>query len=250
MRLGNLKINSKVITFGIGLGIGICLNLGVKADAKILSSIVSYDNTNTNLTAINVQDALDETYSKIINIKNDIKTELIDDVYPVGSIYISTVDDTVTKVQERFGGTWVKYSEGTTLIGANDTYQANTSGGSSTVKLSTSNLPSHNHPIPQLSVSSWSGSHNHIENANLWSNASPSSSGNHYIIRGSAGNYMTTNGDSSTGKRGNLYTNSTSITVSGQKTTASNTNGCTNCSGTSFSVQNPYTAVYMYKRVS
>ena len=249
MKLGKMKINGKILTFGIGLGIGICLNLGVKADAKILSSIVSYDNTNTNLTAINVQDALDETYSKIINLKNDIKTELIDNVYPVGSIYISTVDDTVTKVQERFGGTWVKYSEGTTLIGANSTYKANTSGGSSTVKLSASNIPRHNHPIPQLSVSSWSGSHNHIENSQLWANAAPKNSGNHWIVRDSGGNYMTVNTPGG-GNRGNLYTNSTSITVSGQKTTASNTNGCTNCSGSSFSVQNPYTAVYMYKRVS
>ena len=45
-------------------------------------------------------------------------------------------------------------------------------------------------------------------------------------------------------------TSSATITVSGQKTIASNTTGCTNCSATSFSVQNPYTAVYMYKRVS
>ena len=33
-------------------------------------------------------------------------------------------------------------------------------------------------------------------------------------------------------------------------TTASNTTTCTNCSATSFSVQNPYTVVYMYKRTA
>ena len=249
MKLNKFKINSKVIVFGVGLGIGICLNLGVKADVKILSSLVSYDNTNTKLTATNVQDALDETYGKITNLKNEIKTELIDDVYPVGSIYMSTVDDTIDKVEERFGGTWIKYSEGTTLIGANDNYEANTTGGSSTVKLSAANIPSHNHPIPQLSVSSWSGSHNHIENYQLWANQPPTVSGNHYITRTSGGSYMTVNTPGG-GSRGNLSTSSTSITVSGQKTTASNTNGCTNCSGSSFSVQNPYTAVYMYKRIA
>ena len=43
---------------------------------------------------------------------------------------------------------------------------------------------------------------------------------------------------------------STSITVYGQKTTASNTTTCTNCSAKSINIQNPYTVVYMYKRTA
>ena len=45
-------------------------------------------------------------------------------------------------------------------------------------------------------------------------------------------------------------TANTKITVSGQTTTSSNTTTCTNCSGASFSVQDPYTVVYMYKRTA
>lgn len=233
MKLGKRKINNKVVTFAIGLGIGICLNLGVEADVNILSSLVTYDNANSGLAATNVQDALDETYSRMTNLKNEIKAELVNDVYPVGSIYISTIDDTVEDVEGRFGGTWVKYSEGTTLIGANSKYAVNSTGGSSTVKLSTSNIPSHNHTIPALSVSSWSGSHSHKDW--IW-----------HDTGGGTLRYAPTTGNMTVQGQTSFAT----ITVSGQKTIASNTTGCTNCSATSFSVQNPYTAVYMYKRVS
>lgn len=38
-------------------------------------------------------------------------------IYPVGSIYITTVDDTVEKVKARFGGTWAAFSTGRVLVG-------------------------------------------------------------------------------------------------------------------------------------
>lgn len=41
----------------------------------------------------------------------------IDTIYPVGSIYLSVTDDTAEKVQNRFGGTWVAFAAGRTLIG-------------------------------------------------------------------------------------------------------------------------------------
>jgi microcystin-dependent protein len=167
-----------------------------------------------------------------------IKAQLLNDTYPVGSIYMSTEDDTVEKVENKFGGTWVKYSEGTTLIGANSTYAVNTTGGSSTVTLSTSNLPSHSHVIPELTVSSWSGSHSHTLTG-------PSSYAQH-LGQGSSGNY----GWVAANTGATITTSSKKITVSGQTTTESETTTCTDCSGTSFSIQNPYTAVYIYKRTA
>ena len=63
-----------------------------------------------------------------------MKTQLLNDTYPIGSIYMSTTDDTVEKVQSKFGGTWVKYSEGRTLVGVGNngtsTYTVNQTGGS------------------------------------------------------------------------------------------------------------------------
>ena len=49
------------------------------------------------------------------DFKNKLKKELLNETYPVGSIYMSTTDDTVEDVEEKFGGTWVRYSEDTTL---------------------------------------------------------------------------------------------------------------------------------------
>lgn len=78
---------------------------------------IGYDNTGSGLSANTVQAAIDA---------------IIDRIYPVGSIYMSVTDSTVEAVQAKFGGTWVRFAEGTTLISANTTYPINTTGGSST----------------------------------------------------------------------------------------------------------------------
>ena len=46
---------------------------------------------------------------------------------------MSTTDDTVEKVEEKFGGTWVKYAEDMTLVGASSSKAVNTTGGNSSV---------------------------------------------------------------------------------------------------------------------
>ena len=211
---------------------------------------VSFNSKETNETTP-VSYTKEELIALNEEIKNTSAKELADYLYPVGSIYMTTEDDTIEKVQDKFGGTWVKYSSGTTLVGddgtnyiTNDETKGN--GGSSSVTLSESNLPSHSHVIPELSVSSWSGSHYHAESNRLWANYPGSSTGNRYITPGTMGNWF----NSVDQGVGTLYTGSTTITVSGQKTTAFNTTTCTNCSATSFSVQNPYTVVYMYKRTA
>ena len=52
---------------------------------------------------------------------------LIDRIYPVGSIYISTSSS--FNPQEAWGGTWKKTADGRCLIGANSTYPLGTTGG-------------------------------------------------------------------------------------------------------------------------
>jgi microcystin-dependent protein len=186
--------------------------------------------------------ALNESLTDEFQAK--IEANILDKTYPVGSIYMSTEDDTVEKVENKFGGTWVKYAEDTTLVSASSNYPVNTTGGSSTVTLSTSNLPSHSHVIPALTVSSWSGSHNH----------GLSAKGSDIVVPSGLGSGLGIASSGSTEKghwlARSYAISSTTITVSGQTTTASNTTTCTNCSGTSFSIQNPYTAVYMYKRTA
>ena len=220
------------------------------ADMKATSTkcTVSFNSSATNeITPINMSKkdliALNEEYQNVAY--NNLKTQLLNDTYPVGSIYISTTDDTVEKVEEKFGGTWVKYSNGTTLVGddgtnfiTNDTQKG--SGGSSTVTLTTNNLPSHSHVIPELSVSSWTGIHSHTYTLNL-----------QHSDGGETPNESLTSGLQQGGRiRYFGKVDSTSITVYGQKTTASNTTTCTNCSAKSINIQNPYTVVYIYKRTA
>ena len=71
---------------------------------------------------------------------NNLK-ELIDIIYPVGSIYISVNS---TSPQTLFGGIWVQLKD-RFLLGAGDTYKNGNTGGESTHKLTVSEMPSHTH---------------------------------------------------------------------------------------------------------
>lgn len=64
-------------------------------------------------------------------------------IYPVGSIYIST--NANFNPQTTWGGTWIKTADGRCLIGANDTYPLGSTGGEATHRLTTAEMPTHNH---------------------------------------------------------------------------------------------------------
>lgn len=69
--------------------------------------------------------------------------------YPVGAIYLS-----VTNVNPAalFGGTWERIG-GRFLLGADDNYAAGSTGGESAHKLTTSEMPRHNHTLDNYNVS-------------------------------------------------------------------------------------------------
>lgn len=72
-------------------------------------------------------------------------SEILDAVYPVGSIYISMNLTTTSQVEALFGGTWVKFANGKTLIGVDSTdtdfNSSNMTGGEKAHQLTTSELP-------------------------------------------------------------------------------------------------------------
>lgn len=70
---------------------------------------------------------------------------LIDRIYPVGSIYIST--SSTFNPQTAWGGTWRKTASGRCLIGANDTYPLGTMGGEANHTLTVNEIPSHDHGL-------------------------------------------------------------------------------------------------------
>ena len=247
----NYKIDSVECTNGVTGSFDVENWQVTIADMKATSTkcTVSFDSSATNeITPVNMSKT--ELIALNEEIKNTSAKQLANYLYPVGSIYMSTEDDTVEKVQNKFGGTWVKYSNGTTLVGddgtnfiTNDTQKG--SGGSSTVTLTTNNLPSHSHVIPELSVSSWSGNHTHSLVANGNDFTVPSGKGTGYSFPINSG--------SSAGAHwfvSSYGISSATVKVSGQKTTTSNTTTCTNCSAKSINIQNPYTVVYMYKRTA
>lgn len=64
---------------------------------------------------------------------------LIDRIYPVGSIYIST--SPTFNPQTVWGGTWRKTADGRCLIGANSTYPLGSTGGEAKHTLTENELP-------------------------------------------------------------------------------------------------------------
>lgn len=71
------------------------------------------------------------------------KSQLINLVYPVGSIYMSINS---TSPQTLFGGTWQQISD-TFLLCAGNTYTAGSTGGEATHTLNVNEMPSHSHNI-------------------------------------------------------------------------------------------------------
>ena len=67
--------------------------------------------------------------------------KLMTSLYPVGSVYISFDSTDPSTI---FGGTWERLKD-RFLLASGDAYAPNTTGGSATKTLTTSNLPAHTH---------------------------------------------------------------------------------------------------------
>ena len=79
---------------------------------------------------------------------------LLNLVYPVGSIYLSSKN---TNPGTLFGGTWVQIKD-RFILAAGDSYSNGATGGAATVTLTVSNMPSHSH---SFTPSGTVGSHTH-----------------------------------------------------------------------------------------
>ena len=215
-------------------------SLNKKITEKVVDNI-DYDSSGS------VQDRLSILENQLKNMGNS----MLDKIYPVGSVYISTTYSTTEEVKNAIGGTWEKYAQGRTIIGEGagtdsnglvQTFTNSTIGGEYTHKLINDEMPNHTHSIPSLTVSSWTGSHSHSIRTEF---GSPASSA---LVPGNSGSYMQIAGDGAASK---VWVSTpmsiTSITVSGQKTTSSNTGN--SGSSSSFNIQNPYIVTYIYKRI-
>ena len=240
-----------IIVFTFTLGI-VTSGLTISYAAETLSSKnVYYNNTNSGGSSTNVSGAIDELYATADDqdiLKAEIKSELMDTIYPKGSVYISTTDSTVTAVETRFPGTkWELYSTGKTLIGAgtgtdsnniSKTFtvsENNSKTGAYQIQINETNLPSHSHGIPSLSGYTTPTTHTF----------GVGGTGQYSVTPGGTTDSMVLGTKNYSGGA-SQYIEIPSLTVT---TNASNTTTCTNCSQKAISVQDPYTVVYMYKRI-
>lgn len=85
------------------------------------------------------------------SFKNNI--EILNLVYPIGSIYMSTNNVSPSTF---IGGTWEALDEGRVLIGAGASYPAGSVGGEETHTLTADETPSHNHTRGTMNITGYS----------------------------------------------------------------------------------------------
>ncbi len=205
-----------------------------------------------NVNAQDLTDQLEQLQNNLSSAKDEVtklSEERITKTYPIGSLYITTKYSSEVEVSNAIGGQWEKYGNGKTLVGVDendsDFNEVNKNGGNSTITLSTANLPSHTHVIPALTGgTNPSGVHSH----NMLYGTSPVS------ITYREGTIRTLNItsyewiNSTEAYSKHFKTTTDGLHTHTVTTTKSNTESTG--SGTSFTNLQPYTTVYMYKRVS
>lgn len=135
------------------------------------ASNIAYDSTFSKLNASTVQSAIDKImdggiakdvsltqaeYDKLVEngtVDNEITyyitdseepnivNDLVNIIYPIGSIYMSVNSTSPTAL---FGGTWEQIKD-TFLLSAGDTYESGTTGGEATHTLTVNEMPRHEH---------------------------------------------------------------------------------------------------------
>ena len=244
-----------IIVFTFTLGI-VTSGLTISYAAETLSSKnIHYDNTNSGGSSTNVAGAIDELYATADD-QDILKKEIIDTIYPVGSVYITTTESKVDDVVARFGGTWERYATDTTLVGYKEgTNTINATGGSKTVTLSNTNLPNHTHTTSSKNVTNWTATENGAHNHGIGVMSDGKLVGMNIDWPGGAGITNRIGWSDSEIMYGRVNAGFTQTTGSHGHTVTGTipsltTNSCTNCSSSPINIQNPYVVVYMYKRTS
>lgn len=102
-------------------------------------------------------------------------SDLIDLIYPVGSIYMSANNVSPANL---FGGTWEQIKD-KFLLSAGDTYNAGDEGGEATHILTIDEMPKHNH--------TWGWRNSAASGNNTWSSAGSDKTGTSSDIIGNTG---------------------------------------------------------------
>lgn len=171
----------------------------------------------------------DTKTNEISTWSSKLISEKLENIYPVGSIYMSVVDNSPEKF---YGGFWVKLKD-RFLLAAGEQFDAGSLGGKDKVTLTTSELPKHRHSII----------HKHnttVSSSSIWT-------------RPSGNGAPSLNENTKTDYRGSASSVTVSVTANTTDTTPSSsaTSKWSDYTGTGneFSILPPYLVVYMWKRV-
>lgn len=136
---------------------------------------IKYNNESSEtLTATTVEDAINELDDIKINT-DDLKTALIDIIYPIGSIYMS-VNSVSPEVF--LGGEWEQIKD-TFLLSSGDSREVGVTGGEETHTLTTAEMPSHNHIFTGSAVNTGENNVGHTHTFSTgWADRDHTHSGN------------------------------------------------------------------------
>lgn len=201
----------------------------------------------------------------------DNKTRLdniIDIIYPIGSIYTSTRNVSPASF---IGGTWTQIKD-TFLLTAGDTYQAGTTGGEATHTLTTSEMPSHahglnnhthtfshTHGVPEQTITtSQNGNHTHSSKGSyVYHTTSEIVGADYFANSASAADTRAKWNDLSqlmyeAGNHQHTATVQATTTNSQSTSTTGGANGNTSSNGSSNAHNNmpPYRVVYAWERTA
>ena len=200
------------------------------------SNTVGYDNTTSGLNSNNVQGALDEVYSAATNYTSvnsrltALENNYLSNVYPVGSIYIGVSN---TNPGTLFGGTWVSFGEGRTIIGVGTGTDSNSTSKTFAIN---ETAGEYNHTL----TSNESGQKN-LGTVNT-SSTTPSLSFQYGYSSGTTCAYITcASGNDYNGNANTIWSSLThkhTVTISGSSASSAHNN-----------IQ-PYITVYMWKRTA
>ena len=284
MKINNKGYASTIIMFSI-------LTLFLISMLMLVKTMNNSSTLNKKITEKVVDDidydasgTMQERLTSLENKLNNIENSMLDKIYPVGSIYMSTTYSTIEEVTNAIGGTWEVYASGRTLVSAGTytkddgnavIYNIGEKGGNVSTTLTSSNIPS----LSVTGTTNSTGSGYGIQYA--CESRTTSTNGNHKHEFNTGGLAMVINanswytgyGDQTHGFAGTLsgWWSNNNRNVSGINYAGNHAHTSTDCFANSISgvgahthtftgnytnnnvkdisIQNPYIVVYMYKRV-
>ena len=137
-------VNGKATTNGLKINaIQNKVDTNISDISKLKTNLTGHINNKTNPHEVT------KAQVGLGNVDNVSKANILQSVYPVGSIYMSTAS---TSPAELFAGTWERIKD-RFLLAVGDTYTAGSTGGEAEHTLTNDEMPNHRHVLNPLGFS-------------------------------------------------------------------------------------------------